>query len=66
MTLGADAIPDLVLALEVVSEGDRRTLLDLLRVRRAEIEAEGAVAGPLSWNLARARAREALARLPAG
>ena len=66
MTLGDDAIPDLVLALEVVSEGDRRTLLDLLRVRRAEIEAEGAVAGPLSWNLARARAREALARLPAG
>jgi two-component system sensor histidine kinase BaeS len=66
MTLGDDAIPDLVLALEVVSEGDRRTLLDLLRMRRAEVDAESAIAPPLSWNLARTRAREALARLPSG
>jgi hypothetical protein len=66
MSLGDDAIPDLVVALDAVSQGDRRTLLDLLRARRVEIEAEAAVVSPLAWNLARARARDALGRLPAG
>lgn len=67
VTLGEDAIPDLVRALDVVGYTDRQALLDLLRLRRAELEAEAeaAGAGPQSWNLARIQAREALARLPA-
>lgn len=64
-TLGTDAIPDLVAALGVVPAGDREGLLFLLRLRREELEAEAAAAGPLSWNLARTRAREALEALPA-
>lgn len=64
MTLGDDAIPDMVIALDVVASEDRRTLLSLLRSRRDELAAEAATAGPLSWNLARTRAREALAQLP--
>jgi two-component system sensor histidine kinase BaeS len=66
MLLGDDAIPDLVAALDVVPEPDRQALVFLLRLRRDELDAEAAAAGPLSWNLARTRAREALARLPAG
>lgn len=66
MTLGDDAIPDLVQALGVIPATDRPTLLDLLRQRRAELEAEAAAGGPLSWNLARGRALEALAQLPGG
>jgi hypothetical protein len=64
-SLGDDAIPDLVVALGYVSDGDRQTLLFLLRLRRHELDAEAAGAGPLSWNLARTRARAALAELPA-
>ena len=63
-TLGDDAIPDLVAALQVVPEADRSVLLPLLRLRRDELELEASTAGPLSWNLARSRAREALALLP--
>lgn len=63
MTLGDEAIPDLVTALDVVAAEDRATLLHLLRLRSQDLELEAA-AGPLSWNLARTRAREALARLP--
>lgn len=66
MTLGDDAIPDLVAALDVVAEPDRQTLFFMLRLRRDELEAEAGAAGPLSWNLSRTRAREALAHLPAG
>lgn len=62
--LGDDALPDLVAALEVVSTSDRPWLLDVLRMRRDELEAAVAAAGPLSWNLARARAIEALAAVP--
>ena len=65
-TLGDDAIPDLVAALAVVPEPDRQTLLFMLRLRRDELAAEADAAGPLSWNLARTQAREALGRLPAG
>ena len=64
-TLGDDAIPDLVVALGLVPAEDREQLLDQLRRRRDELEAEAATSGPLSWNLARTRARAALASLPA-
>jgi hypothetical protein len=53
-----------VAALQVVPEADRSVLLTLLRLRRDELELEASTAGPLSWNLARSRAREALALLP--
>lgn len=64
MTLGDDAVPALVAALDVVPAPDRATLLDLLLVRRMDLRLEVATDGPLSWNLARARAVEALAHLP--
>ena len=41
-------------------------LVFMLRLRRDELEAEARTAGPLSWNLARTRAREALALLDDG
>jgi hypothetical protein len=66
LTLGDDAIPDLVAAMRVVPAVDASALLDQLRRRRTDLELEAAVAGPLSWNLARQRAREALTRLPGG
>lgn len=65
VTLGEDAIPDLVLALAVIPGDERAALLDRLRELRVALEAEAPVAGPLSWNLARSRAREELAHLPA-
>lgn len=64
MTLGDDAIPDLVAALNVVPAVEGSTLLYQLRLRRDELELEAASASPLSWNLARERAREALTHLP--
>jgi len=64
MTLGDDAIPDLVAALAIVPAPEGSTLLNQLHLRREELEREAASEGPLSWNLARERAREALARLP--
>jgi Domain of unknown function (DUF4173) len=64
LTLGDDAIPDMVAALSVLPASDGAVLLDQLRTRRAELEREAAGASPLSWNLSRERAREALARLP--
>lgn len=63
-TLGDDAIPELVGALDALDTGDRATLLAALRLRRDELGIEERTAGPLSWNLARERAREALADLP--
>ncbi len=65
-TLGDDAIPDLVAALAVIPESERQMLEFMLRLRRDELEAEARTAGPLSWNLARTRAREALALLDDG
>lgn len=64
MSLGDDAIPDLVAALSVVRSPLGATLLYQLRLRRDELELEATTAGPLSWNLARERAREALRGLP--
>jgi hypothetical protein len=65
MTLGDDAIPDLVAALQVVPPADGSTLLRQLQMRRDDLEGEAAGVNPLSWNLARERALEALAHLPA-
>jgi hypothetical protein len=65
MTLGDDAIPDLVAALQVVPPVDGSTLLRQLQLRRDELELDSAGANPLSWNVAREQAREALAHLPA-
>ena len=64
VTLGEDAIPDLVVALGFVPPAERQQLLMLLRQRRDELDAAAVTSGPLSWNLARTRAREALAGLP--
>ena len=64
VSLGDDAIPDLVTALDVVPAVDRPNLLRTLRLRRDELAGDVASTGPLSWNLARTRARDALARLP--
>jgi hypothetical protein len=63
-TLGDDAIPDLVAALAVVDNFDRANLRALLEQRALELSMEAEAAGPLSWNLARERAREALSHLP--
>ena len=65
MTLGDDAIPDLVATLGVVPSSAGSTLLRQLRLRREELEESSATASPLSWNIARQRALEALRRLPA-
>ena len=61
ITLGDDAIPDLVAALAVIPTPEGSTLRTLLRRRRDELDQDASSSGPLSWNLARERAREALA-----
>lgn len=64
-SLGDDAIPVLVRALEVVPPTDAAILRSQLQARALELRYEAETAGPLSWNLARERALEALqARLP--
>jgi hypothetical protein len=64
LTLGDDAIPDLVAALAVVPTFDRANLRAMLERRALELSLEAQTAGPLSWNLARERAREALSHMP--
>jgi hypothetical protein len=64
VSLGDDAIPDLIAALAVLPALDGSILLSQLQLRRDELEREAAAPGPLSWNLARERAREALSHLP--
>jgi hypothetical protein len=66
ISLGDDGIPDLVSALALVPAPERALLRAQLEERRAALEREAAEAGPLSWNLARERARSALAQLPEG
>ena len=63
ISLGEDAIPDLVAAIPLLDPADREWVLALLELHRAALEAE-AQAGPLSWNYAREQARAALAQLP--
>ena len=64
LTLGEDAVPDLVAALAVLAPPERQTLLVQLQARRDELASDPTSAAPLSWNLSRARARAALETLP--
>jgi hypothetical protein len=64
LTLDDDAIPALVASLGSLAPDERRDVLEVLLARRDRLAAEVAEAGPVSWNLARERAREALATLP--
>jgi hypothetical protein len=63
MTLGDDAIPALVAAVDAVPGAEGTTLRRRLGLRYEELLMEARTAGPLTWNLARARAKDALARL---
>ncbi len=64
VTLGDDAVPELVGALDHLAPMDRATVLADLWRRRAELHEDAGSAGWFSWNLARERARAALAVLP--
>jgi hypothetical protein len=64
LSLDDDAIPTLVAALDALGPADRLEVLAALTARRDELVAEAAEGGIASWNLARERAREALATLP--
>ena len=61
--LGDDAVPVLVNALPALAGEDRAGLLAALAARKADL-ADASTTGWPSWNLGRARAREALATLP--
>lgn len=64
LTLGEDAVPDLVGALGVLPPSERLALLGQLRLRREDLARDPATAGPLAWNVAREQARVALEALP--
>jgi hypothetical protein len=64
LTLGDDAIPDLMASLAVLRPAERSFVIARLGRRRDELAAEAASASPLSWSWARERARAALADLP--
>jgi Domain of unknown function (DUF4173) len=64
LTLGEDAVPDLVAALTVLPSSERRSLLAQLQLRREDLANDPTTAGPLAWNLSRVRARAALETLP--
>ena len=66
LSLGQDAVPDLVAALAVLAPTERRALLTQLQARREDLARDPTTAGPLSWNLSRERARAALEALPDG
>ena len=64
LSLGDDAVPDLVAALAYLPPADRAAVLARLRIRQQEVGFDAATQSPLAWNLARERARAALAALP--
>jgi hypothetical protein len=64
-SLGDDAVPDLVAALDRLPPDDRTVLLEALRRRRDELARDAGARHPGAWNLAREQARAALERLPA-
>ena len=64
LTLGDDAVPDLIAGLAVLPSPERVLLLARLQVRREELARDAATRGPLAWNLSRERARAALEVLP--
>jgi hypothetical protein len=65
LSLDDDAVPILVGALDALRTSERAAVLTALTARREELAAASSNAGLVSWNLARERAREALATLPA-
>jgi hypothetical protein len=64
VSLGDDAIPELVAALAYLRPFDRAVVLQNLQRRRDELAGDPASAGWMSWNLAREQARAALEGLP--
>jgi two-component system, OmpR family, sensor histidine kinase BaeS len=62
LTLGDDAVPALVAALPALSDGDRALAMSDLEDRWRELQRPTATNWP-AWNLARERARAALATL---
>jgi two-component system, OmpR family, sensor histidine kinase BaeS len=64
LTLGDDAVPHLVAALDALPPAERARALEELRFRRDLGALNPTATSPFAWNLARERAREALARLP--
>ena len=64
LTLGDDAIPALVAALDRLPADQRPTVIRELAFRRAALERDTGSRGWLAWNLSREQAREALGRLP--
>ena len=64
VSLGDDAIPELVAALDDFDTSDRARVLRFLQARRSGLAGDARTSGPLSWNLARERARQSLAELP--
>jgi hypothetical protein len=65
-TLGDDAVPDLVAALAVLPASDATVLQAQLRGRSTALALDSTSRGPLSWNLSRELARDALGRLDEG
>jgi hypothetical protein len=66
LSLGDDAVPDLVAALAYLPPRERSQVLLDLQWRRSQLKADPTTQGWASWNLARERARQALAQLPGG
>ena len=62
LTLGDDAVPALVAALPALAANDRALVMDDLEARWLDLNRAEATAWP-AWNLARERARTALATL---
>jgi Domain of unknown function (DUF4173) len=64
LSLGDDAVPDLVAALGYLPPRERDQVLRDLEWRRTQLATDAKSMGWASWNLARERARQALATLP--
>jgi hypothetical protein len=63
-SLGFDAVPELVAVLPRLDSRSRAALIGVLEIRRHELAADPTFGGWGAWNLARERARAALANLP--
>jgi hypothetical protein len=64
-SLDADAVPALVAALPYLADPDRRQAEAALYDFAYELRRDNSVGDPAAWNLARERARAALAAVPA-
>jgi hypothetical protein len=64
VTLGDDAVPELVAKVDRLEPADRAVILAALHDRRATLAADTGTRSWAAWNLARERARAALATLP--